>query len=133
MPALKTVRVTTKLCIFDVVFQDCTALETVDWPKAKRVGPRAFAGCTLLSKLRFEALQAIGDRAFYNSGLEEFNVGDAYLEGVGHFELCVHLKRLVFGSTSVTVPARFCYGCSQLEELTTALEAYPGRACNVKR
>ena len=47
-------------------FYGCTALTTVDFPKATTIGASAFYGCTALTTVDFPKVTSIGDLAFAN-------------------------------------------------------------------
>jgi hypothetical protein len=72
-----TVNSNSPLVIGDQAFADCRKLANVTiGPKVTAIGDGAFNGCSELHQINFmdgSQLEDIGDKAFYNSSLEELN------------------------------------------------------------
>lgn len=99
------------------VFRDCSSLETINLPDMETIPESFFNGCTSLKNISIpQTVKTIGRYAFYNSGLEEINIGN-------------NVKRLedsCFGETKIrtlTVPESVTYAGSTLTEGCDELES----------
>ena len=99
-----TVKTNQPIVIGDGAFADCRHLANVTiGPNVTRIGDEAFSGCSALKSINImneSKLEDIGDKAFYNSALEEINFGQMpLLKHLGAWALArTHLR-------NVSIPA----------------------------
>ncbi len=107
-------------------FHRSKSLVTGVFPMTKKVGKHAFAGCGMLCSCDLSPEIHLEEYAFYHSGLNFIRLVRPTFSGIGHFELCNALEEIIFGPSPVTIPIRFCHGCSSLKYITTEHAAAPG-------
>ena len=104
---------------------NCKSLVSVSLPFARSVYSEAFASNPKLKALIMPSNVILYTRAFYETGLESINLSGAEFEGSSHFECCYNLKRIIFSSSMIKIPDRFCYGCADLQSLVTDIDGQP--------
>ena len=109
-----------------MMFAGCKNLYTFVGENVKVIESNAFSNCSSLKKCVFSNKYVINSRAFYKSGVEEFDLRGADFIGYGHFELCKFLRILIFSNYPVDIPSKFCFNCEQLRLLTTKVVGRPG-------
>jgi len=81
-------------------FENCTALEEIEFGKVKKIESDAFSGCTSLKTLNLpETLEKLGQEAFCN---------------------CTNLSSVTIGSKLKTVYSNIFEGCDNLTSITVS-------------
>jgi len=99
-------------------FYNCSALSSISAKKVNEVCAHAFDGCTSLSELKCDSnISVIGDYAFYNSGIEHFNLNENVQLGEYAFKECDKLSIVEFHSIETGLSVGLFQGCNSLKNL----------------
>ena len=102
-------------------FLDCKNLETIVIPSSvKKIGSKAFAGCTKLNKLKFEeGIAEISDDAFFGcTSLEVIELPYSLKKiGTNAFSKCENLKKVKLPEQLEELKAEAFSDCPNLEEI----------------
>ncbi len=105
-----------------MAFRNCTSLASIDIPSTvKRIGPRAFHGCTRLSKVQLhEGLESIVSGSFLLcASLESISIPSTVKTIDNHlFAECAHLHHVELHEGLERILNGAFYGCSALERIS---------------
>lgn len=105
-------------------FAGCTALKYITAPAVVEIGQSALSYCTSLVNYPFnESLKAIGDKAFYNSGIISLNLTDEKkLEGIGNYAFanCRQLTEAFLPEQLTNIGAGLFMGDAALTDISVS-------------
>lgn len=107
--ALKTVTLSDKIeeipsgYFGEGVFKNCVNLENVNGGNLRKIGNCAFYNCRQLSTVDLTNCNAIGQYAFYNSGLNKLDLSNLESIGEGAFGECQNLRYCILGSNEYMI------------------------------
>lgn len=103
--------------IKQAAFCNCALLKTFHWPEyCSSIPDRCFEGCYNLKLVEnFSTVDSIGDRAFYNSGVEEIRIyQNCKKVGESCFEKCENLKKVYWNKGIKKIPLNCFTYCESL-------------------
>lgn len=99
----------------DNMFRSCTALQNVTLGTLLGIGTNTFYGCSALSAItaNFGSMTAIGQSAFYGSGITSMNCPECTSLGAQAFYNCGNLTSVLFPKVTSLARQTF-YDCKKL-------------------
>lgn len=115
--------------VMPCAFRDCRALRRIALPQATEILGFALAGCGALEEIDLPMIRVLGPGVFEATGLREASFGSLAQVGAYCFSKCRKLKSLVFedGCTITAIPRNLVADCNALTTLVYPTE----RVCTI--